>query len=89
MGAITDLLGSERGLFAILLIIGATVLTAMGKMTVDSWQSFAQIIFGTYVAGKTASSVTGLLTARRAGACIASTLVAAAPSIPPATPAAA
>lgn len=51
---------AER-LFAALLIVAATVLAALGKMTVDNWQTFAQVIFATYIAGKTVTSGVALL----------------------------
>jgi hypothetical protein len=53
MGAITDLWKSERGLVAILLILGATVLTALGKMPVPDWREYTLYIFGTYALAKT------------------------------------
>ncbi len=60
MGALTDLWKSERGLFALVLIIAATVLTALGHMTIDAWQDFALYIFGIYVTGKTVTGAVGL-----------------------------
>lgn len=65
MGAITDLFNSERGLFAVLLVIAATALVVAGKMTVDSWQSFVKVIFGAYVAGKTVTGAVNLVAQRR------------------------
>jgi len=53
MDALESLLDNEKGLMAVLLLIGATVLVALGKMTVDDWKSFAQWVFGIY-AGSTA-----------------------------------
>lgn len=44
MDAIKNLL-SEHGLFGILLIIGAIVLTAFGKMTVDDFKGYSEWIF--------------------------------------------
>ena len=52
MGAITSLLNSEKAIIGVLLIIGSTVLTALGHMTVADWTSYTQWIFGIYVAGK-------------------------------------
>lgn len=60
MGALTDLLKSERGLFALVLIIAATVLTALGSMTVDAWRDFSLYIFGVYVAGKSLTGAVAL-----------------------------
>jgi type IV secretory pathway VirB2 component (pilin) len=62
MGIATDLF---REILAVLLIVAATVLAALGRMTTDQWTSFAQIIFGIFVAGKTATSVTDLMTAHK------------------------
>jgi hypothetical protein len=66
MGSPADLF---REILAILLIIAATVLAALGKMTTEQWTSFAQIVFGAYVAGKTVTGAVDLMTAhKRAGA---------------------
>lgn len=61
MGAITDLWKSERGLLAVLIIVAATVLTALSKMTIDSWQTFVTGIFITYAAGKTVTGAVAIL----------------------------
>lgn len=61
MNALRDLLGSERGFFALLLVIASTVLAALGKMTIDQWQSFAIWIFGIYVGGKTVTGAVDVL----------------------------
>ena len=53
MGAIADYWKSERGLVAVSLIIAATVLTALGHMTVDGWKEFSVLIFGIYAGSKT------------------------------------
>jgi len=52
MGAISDLWKSERGLFAIALVIGATVLAAMAIMSVDQWIDYTKWIFGIYAGSK-------------------------------------
>lgn len=78
MGAITDLLKSERGLFALALVIAATVLTALGTMTIDAWRDFTLYIFGIYVTGKTVTGAVGLFKATPA---VANT--AAAPVVVP------
>ncbi len=57
MNGITDLLKSERGIIGLALLAGATTLAALGIMPLARWEVFVMIIFGTYVAGKTASSV--------------------------------
>jgi len=43
--SLKDLLGSEHGLLAMLLIIAATVLVGVGKMTIDNWQTMAEWVF--------------------------------------------
>jgi hypothetical protein len=58
MGAITDLWKSERGLIAVLLIVAATVLASLGKMTFADWREYTLYIFGTYAVAKT---ITGAL----------------------------
>jgi len=80
MGAITDLFKSERGLFALAIVIGATVLTAIGKMTVDSWQTFVTSIFGIYVGGKTVTSAVALLKASPSSSAPAPAAIAPTPA---------
>ena len=47
-----NFLGSEKGILALALIIGATVLTALGKMSLTEWQAYTIWIFGIYTGGK-------------------------------------
>ena len=61
MGAITDLWKSERGLLAVLIIVAASVLAGLGKMTIDGWQTFVTGIFITYAAGKTVTGAVAIL----------------------------
>lgn len=61
MRGLLDLTNSERGLAAGMLVIGATVLCALGKMSVDDWRTYTTGIFVIYAGGKTASSVAGIL----------------------------
>lgn len=56
MGAIKDLWNSEKGLIAILLIIGATVLTALDKLAIDGWTDYTMWIAGLYFGAKTLTS---------------------------------
>lgn len=53
MGAITDLWKSERGLVCVALIIAATVLTGLGKLTVPEWKDYTLYLFYGYAAAKT------------------------------------
>lgn len=57
MGALLNLWNSEKGLVGVLLLIGATVLTAIGKMTVHEWTEYTLVVFGIYVGGKTVQGV--------------------------------
>jgi len=50
--ALRDLLTSSHGLFGLTLIVAATVLAGIGKMTVDQWTSFTEIIFASFVGGQ-------------------------------------
>lgn len=83
MGAIKDLFASERGFFALILVIAATVLTALSQMTVDQWRDFSMTIFGIYVGGKTITGAIGIFK----GAPTEPTAPAAAPAAPAAAPA--
>jgi hypothetical protein len=53
MSVLKELLSSEKAIFVGLLIVAATVLTGMGKMTIDQWIAYTEWMAVTYVAGKT------------------------------------
>lgn len=57
-----DLFKSERGIILLLLLVASTVLTAIGRMTVDQWTTFNEIVFGAYVVGKSATGVAAIIT---------------------------
>ena len=61
MTAIKDLFASERGFLALILVIAATVLAGLDRMTTDQWTSFVELIFAAYVGGKTITSAVGLI----------------------------
>ena len=63
MDALKDLFKSERGIIGLALLIGATVLTAIGKMPLERWEHFSALVFGIYVAGKSATGVAAAITA--------------------------
>jgi hypothetical protein len=50
---IKALLCSEKALAGGALVIAATILVALGRMTVADWQSYTQIIFYGYAGSKT------------------------------------
>ena len=51
MTVISDFLHSEKGVLALALIIGATVLAALGKLPIDAWLSYTQVIFAAFAVG--------------------------------------
>jgi len=53
---LTDLLGSERGLLTVLLVITSGVFVITGKMTVDQWMQYSQVVFVAYIGGHTVTS---------------------------------
>lgn len=53
LGGIGSLLGSEKALAALSLIIASTTLVILGHMSVDQWTSYTEVIFGGYIIGKT------------------------------------
>ncbi len=63
MGAIKDLLNSERGIVALALIVAATVLCAIGSISTQQWLDYSTWIFTTYAAAKT---ITGAIVAAKA-----------------------
>jgi len=56
MAALVDFWNSERGILAVALVIGATVLAVASVITADQWLDYTRWIFTAYVAGK---SITG------------------------------
>lgn len=56
MKAIVDMLGSERAVFALALIIGATVLTALGQISPADWIEFAKYLGTIYIGSKTVTT---------------------------------
>lgn len=57
MGALKNLLGSEKGLVGLLLIVAVSVLAGFGKVTFEDWQEYTLYVFGVYVGGKTIQGV--------------------------------
>ncbi|KKM80116.1 hypothetical protein LCGC14_1343140 [marine sediment metagenome] len=46
-----DLLGSEKGLIAVALIIAVTVLAALDHIPIERWESYTKWIFGFFAVG--------------------------------------
>lgn len=53
MNVLRNLANSEKAIFVGMLIIAASVLAGMGKMTMDQWIAYTEWMAVTYVAGKT------------------------------------
>lgn len=53
LGALKNLWNSEKAVTGGLLVIAATVLTALGHMSIADWREYTVWIFGLYVGGKT------------------------------------
>ena len=50
-----DIFKSERGVFALLVLIMVTILTAIGKVTADQWIEFTKWLSIAFISGKTIS----------------------------------
>lgn len=61
MGAITDILKSERGIVTLGLMVAATVGLLTDRLTTDQWVTYTQWLFVTYVAGKTVTGGLAIL----------------------------
>lgn len=55
--AIQNIWQSEKGLLTSLVLIGATVLCALGRMTVEQWTGFVEVMMVAYIGGKTITTV--------------------------------
>jgi hypothetical protein len=51
MTALRDILQSEKGLTALSLIVGATVLAALELMTIREWMTYTGAIYAAYSTG--------------------------------------
>jgi hypothetical protein len=57
---IKNLSASEKALVGGSLVIAATVLVALGHMTVGDWQTYTRDVFYGYIGGKTLQGAVGL-----------------------------
>lgn len=64
MNALATLFSSEKGLLATLGLVSATVFVVLGTMTIDQWSAFTQVIFGSFVIGKTVTTVGAAIATR-------------------------
>lgn len=65
MKGILGLLDSKKGIGFLGLIAAATVLTALGHLSVMEWRDTCLIAFGIYAGAETAHGVTALLKGRK------------------------
>ena len=56
-----DLGSSEKAVVSILTVMVATALVFTGKITVQQWMDYTQVILGIYVAGKTVQGAASAL----------------------------
>lgn len=66
MDGIKALFSDAHGVLAFLIIISATVLTAMKIMTVEQWTSLAEVVFGAFAVAHVGSAVSSAIKARGA-----------------------
>lgn len=62
LGAIKDLLNSEKAVAGGAIVVCATVLVPLGYLPIGEWADLVKWVFGFYVAGKTATSGIAMLT---------------------------
>ncbi len=60
-GVIKNFINSEKAVAVGLLVIGATVLTALGNMSIEQWTSYTKWMATLYVGGKTAHGVASVI----------------------------
>lgn len=61
MKGLLDLTNSERGILGLALIVAATVLCGLGRMSVEQWMGFSTGAYVIYAGAKTVSHVTATL----------------------------
>lgn len=60
MDGLNDLLGSERGVFALLALFAATVLAALRVIDAATWTDFVKYVAAALIASKTVTGVVEL-----------------------------
>lgn len=64
MGVFANLFNSEKFIFCFGLILAAAVLMFLGKITPDQWLTFAEVVGGLYVGGKTIQGAASVLSTK-------------------------
>jgi hypothetical protein len=62
---IKDFLGSERAVVLGLLVAGATYLAATGKLPVDAWLKYTELLGSVYIGGKSLQSAAEALSTKK------------------------
>jgi len=73
---IKNFFNSEKAIAVGLLVIAASVLAGLGKMSISEWTSYTQTLAGIYVAGKSLQGGLGAFAASKANVSLASAAVA-------------
>lgn len=71
---IKNFLNSEKGVIALVLLIGATVLAGLDKMSIAEWQNYSIWIFGIYTGGKSIQGAAAHFAGKPAGGAIADSI---------------
>jgi len=56
LSGIADLLTNERGIFTLALVVASMVFVLTGRMTIDQWTAYSQVVFVAYIGGHTVTS---------------------------------
>lgn len=57
LNGLRGLLDSKKAVVGGLLVVGATILVALGKMSVEDWKNYTQVLFVTYAGAETANGI--------------------------------
>jgi hypothetical protein len=71
MNVLKNLLNSEKAVVTGLLVIAASVLAGLGKMSIDQWISYSQWMAGIYVGGKSIQGAAGAISNAKTNKAIA------------------
>lgn len=80
LGAVGNLLNSEKGLMGLALVVGATVLAAISVINPSQWLEYTQWIFGIYVGGKSIQGAASAIASRPAAKASSMTTVVTQPA---------
>jgi len=61
---VKQLFNSEKAIAAGLLVISAVILLMLGRITVEQWMSYTQVLLGIYVGGKSVQGAAAALSQR-------------------------